>query len=193
MRRVRAGQGLCRPTHQEGLPEARPMAIPQGSHDVRRPPHRLGLCTLLAAATQAGPPTDRRPVRPGGPRSLPDAEYLEELVASWAGDLRRELRDALSQELRLELAHRATPAPAASREQGVATDTPWVQNERTKMWHLSALGPGSGHPSVHWASLCGWAYGCSGGYSIESPPVLCERCDRCEGIAAKRLAARRQD
>ena len=148
----------------------------------------IDLCTLLAAATQTGPPTERRAARPEGPREVPETAVIEEMVAAWAGDLRRELHDALAQEMRVELALRAPPAPAATRDQGAATDPPWVQNERTKAWHVLALGPGSGHPSAHWSSLCGWAFGRSGGFSIETPPAGVERCDRCVSIAAKRAA-----
>ena len=157
---------------------------------------QVELTTLLAAALQTGPPTDRptepadrgaHALAPGsGRRHLPEADRLEELVATWAGDLRHELREALSLELRVELARRASPTPAATRDQAAGTEVPWVRNERTHIWHVSAVGPGSGQPSRRWASVCGWAFGCSGGFALEAPPEGCERCERCVEIMARR-------
>ena len=151
---------------------------------------QVDLATLLATATETAPTADRRAHRPEGRRAVPRPPGIdiEEAVAKAAGELRRELQDALAQEIRLELALRAPPPRPSSRDQSVATERPWVQNDRTKAWHIEAIGPGSGQPSPHWQSICGWAFGRSGGFSVETPAVGDEKCKRCMDISAQRRA-----
>ena len=59
-----------------------------------------------------------------------------------------------------------------------------MRNSRTRIYHLSRVGPESGEPPGRWAARCGWTYGHFGGYVLAAPtpdtPVS-ERCDRCLG------------
>ena len=158
-----------------------------------RPTDATDLTDFLAAAARLTDPTDRR--REGRPREvrrLTPAD-LEERVDELAGDLRTELSAAVAQAVRQELAARAPPAPTppTTADRSTETELPgptvWVQNDRTDHWHIVSIGPGSGFPSPHWSSWCGWAFGRSGGFSLDSPPPGAERCTRCIGITAKRV------
>ena len=122
---------------------------------------------------------------------MPTQIDIERNVAELAGDLRAELAEAIGQAIQQELAIRAPPAtPPTMTDTGATTDEPdqtqWVQNERTEAWHIVSVGPGSGFASPQWSAWCGWAFGRSGGFSLETPSPGSHRCPRCIGIAAKR-------
>ena len=149
--------------------------------------------SLLAASRAAGHVEQRGQIH--GSRRAPGqgqraSSRSDARVAELAGDLRQELQEAIAQQLRQELMARR-PAAASTTDQGTETDelepaTVWVQNHRTECWHVVSVGPGSGFSSTQWACWCGWAFGRSPGYRLESPPRDGERCPRCLDIHRKR-------
>ena len=152
------------------------------------------LTDFVAAVTRAT--TDRRPntgrAREGRassrPSGLPSSDLIEQVVGERVGDLRTELLAAVSAEVRLECARAApaqSPPSVTDRTTATVTTADWAQNARTGCWHIVCIGPGSGVPSTHWTTMCGWSFGNSGGYSLEYPPPAADRCGRCIGIAAK--------
>ena len=157
-----------------------------------RLPDATDLTDFLAAATRQTETAVRgREGRPRRERAT-ETDDLEDRIGKLAGSLRTELAGAIAHEVRQELAarSRATPAPPETTERGTGTEAPdptvWVQNERTEAWHVVSLGPGSGTPSSHWSAWCGWAFGRSGGFALETPAPGADRCKRCIRIASLR-------
>ena len=105
-------------------------------------------------------------------------------VATLAGGLRAELFEALVVELRGEIARLAPVPPTrpTTTDAGTGTGPTWVQNTRTRVFHLSRVGPVEGGAPRLWAARCGWTYGHYGGYVLAAPGGdQDERCDRCLG------------
>ena len=129
---------------------------------------------IFAAAGRVAPAA-----RPAG-RSRPilDDARIDQVVQRHVGDLRSDLEAPLRAEIAAEI-RRALPRPAARAEQGTTTAPPLVQNDRTKVVHVIAVGPDDVGSSSQWVSLCTWEFGRWGGFSFVGGALAVPTCERC--------------
>ena len=143
-----------------------------------------GRSSSSSSSSSAPPrPTAERPGRRTEPASV------EQLIARIAGDMFAELGGALRAEVSLEIA-RMRPRPTATTDAATDPEPTRVMNDRTECIHLVGIGTESGLASKHWQSLCGWAFGRWGGYTVMGGAQRAPTCERCLEFSLKRPAGK---
>ena len=136
---------------------------------------RDSLDAFFAAAGRVAPTA-----RPSSSRARPplDDKLLDVQVRRQVGEMGAELGTALRAELAAEL-RRLIPRPPATAEQATSTVPRLVQNDRTKVVHVVAMGPDDIGESTQWVSLCTWEFGRWGGFSLVGGALAVPICERC--------------
>ena len=108
--------------------------------------------------------------------SLPSIQVvgrIEEAIRIHCGQLRRELQCALQDEVARALAARgllsSSNVARGSADDPAPSETSWVVNTASGVYHRIAVGPASGLSAAWWSACCGWKFGRSNDYCFVPP------------------------